>query len=240
MKYLHEELATFFEQPNRITLRDLLKGHVGESDHLDFKEEWPPPGPKLARHVLGFANSGGGALVLGVKERDDGSMAATGLPRLADKTVIYDAVTTYLPDGLEFDVRDFRYTESEYDAIKGKMFQVLFVENCPERLPFLADRDGDDIAASVVYVRAGTSTRPATHEQLQRILNRRIETGHSTERELTLREHLDELKILYDERRPLSFAITLAFTADPRDNYGSFVDRMIEAKQRTIEQLLQR
>ena len=147
-------------------------------------------------------------------------MAATGLPRLADKTVIYDAVTTYLPDGLEFDVRDFRYTESEYDAIKGKMFQVLFVENCPERLPFLADRDGDDIAASVVYVRAGTSTRPATHEQLQRILNRRIETGHSTERELTLREHLDELKILYDERRPLSFAIALAFTADPRDNYG--------------------
>ena len=242
MKHLREEFAKFLEQPDRVTLRDLLRSHVGESDQHDFKEEWPPLGPKLARHVLGFANSGGGILVLGVKEHADGSMEAIGLRQLTDKATVHNAITTYIPDGLECDVGDFCYTESEYERLQGKMFQVLFVENCPEHLPFLASRDGDGIKESVVYVRAGTSTRPATHHQLQSILNRRIATGHSTERALTLRAHLDELKMLYDERRPrpLSIIAAMAFAADPRDTYEDFIEQLIASKQRAIEQLLLR
>ena len=241
MKHLNEEMAQFFEQPNRVTLRDLLKGHVGESDHHDFKERWPL-GTNLARHVLAFANSGGGVLVLGVKEHDDGSMEATGLPKLTDKTEVYDAIKRYIPDGLEFNVCDFCYTESEYQTIKGKKFQVLFVDYHPERLPFLPSRDGDDIVASSVYVRVGASTRPATHDQLQRILNRRIETGYSTERELTLKEHLDELKMLYDEKRPQGIfaGAFMQMASDPRQAYEAFLDRIIELKQHAIENLLER
>lgn len=247
-KGLREAFAEFFEQPTRPGLRKILQDNVGEFDHIDFKEAWPAK-PKLARHILGFANSRGGIMIVGVKEAEDKSLTPDGLPSLTDKTDIKNDVKKFLPHGLDYNVFDFHFTESEYAAIKGKTFQVLLVEDRPEHLPFLAVADGTDIKCSVAYVRDGAETIAATHHQFQAILNRRIATGHSTQRELSLNEHLDELKALYGripERLPFRYPATptLSLTMSnknpvyPKESFDAFIARLIETKKNEIEALL--
>ena len=65
-KRVYEVFTEFFEQPTRSRLRELLKNNLGEFNHLDFKEQWLPKEArgKLARDILGFANSGGGVMVI--------------------------------------------------------------------------------------------------------------------------------------------------------------------------------
>lgn len=61
-KSLYEEFAVFFENPTRDSLRKLLSRNFGESNQIDFKESWPESN-KLAKHILAFANSGGGVIL---------------------------------------------------------------------------------------------------------------------------------------------------------------------------------
>lgn len=84
LKEQHETFAQFFTAPTREALRELLRRNIGETDYLDFKADWPAL-PKLARHILALANSGGGALVVGVSQQTDGSLVPSGLPSIKDK-----------------------------------------------------------------------------------------------------------------------------------------------------------
>ena len=68
-----EEFAKFCEGPDRSKFRELLKQNTGEYAYIDFKEKWLEV-PKFAKHILGFANSGGGVLVIGVREENTGSL----------------------------------------------------------------------------------------------------------------------------------------------------------------------
>ena len=150
-----------------------------------------------------------------------------------------------MPEDLEFavdliDVPDAN--DAEYDEIRGKKFQIVRVLNRPEHLPFVATADGDGIHSGDVYVRNGASTRRATHMQLQEIVNRRIATGYSTGRELTLKEHLEELRVLYAEERPVSMAAILArrlTIGGQGEDYQAFVRRVIASKKVMIEEFLQ-
>lgn len=246
-KGLHEAFARFFEQPTRPALRTLIKENIGEFDHLDFKSEWPE-GAALARHVLGLANSGGGVIVVGVVEAGDKSLSAEGLPAFQDKTAVLSSFRKYVPDPIEVGVYDFSFNESEYGPIKGKRYQVVLVEDRPSHLPFLCKADGKNIRAAAVYVRDGVATVEASHEQMQRIINRRISTGHSTSREMTLRDHLDELKALYDairERVPnpvfqmhVRDIGSVPNPAYPRQSMDEFVALMIDQKKSVIEAIV--
>jgi len=248
-KGFHEAFARFFEKPKRDTLRELLKNNVGEHTNLDFKREWPC-GPKLAKHVLGFANSCGGALVIGVAEVD-GVLQSLGLSEVKDKADVVQSFKKFVPDTLRCDIHDFSFNDSEYRDIKGKSFQVLIIEDTPELLPFLSEVDGDEIDAGAVYVRDGAATQRATHHQLQNLLNRRIETKHSSRRELTVREHFEELRVLYDliRSRIPNPAIMSGYSSMqvvlsapnpllPQENFEAFVARMIDAKKKLIEHLV--
>jgi predicted HTH transcriptional regulator len=246
-KRIYEVFAEFFEQPTRDSLRELLKNNLGEFNYLDFKEQWLPKEARgeFARDILGFANSGGGVMVIGVKEHTDRSLSSVGIPELKDKTDIHNSVKKFLPEEIEYDVLDFSFKESEDAAITGKKFQALLVEDRPRHLPFISTADGTEITSNTIYVRVGVSTSPATHDQLQKMLNRRIETGHSTDRELTLREHIDELKTLYAEStsKPSSIPIdmiSLVINPNyPDESYEAFITRMIGSKKRIIEDFLQ-
>lgn len=246
-KGIKEIFGQFFETPTRERLRELLKNNLGEFAWLDFKEVWPAPN-KLARHMLAMANTEGGALIIGMKERDGGTLEAAGLAEFVDKTAVKQGVQKYLPDTLDFNIYDFAYTESEYPAIKGKRFQAVLIEDRPGLLPFMSPADGESISSTAIYLRDGAESKPANHLQLQRILNRRIETMHSTRRELSLREHLDELELLYKAIRPVvtaGFEIGMAAAMRavlerpnpdyPQESFDRFVNRMIEAKKRVIE-----
>ena len=239
-KQQHEAFARFFEEPTREALRDLIKTNIGETDYLDFKETWPES-PKLAKHILSLANSGGGAMVIGVSQEEDGSVVTTGLPSLQDKADIAKGIQKFLPKEIRTAILDFSYKDSEYPALKGKSFQVLLVEHDPKYLPFLSLSDGDGIKKNVVYVRNGTSSTEATHEELQKIINKRLETGHSTEKVLNLTEHLDQLKVLDKERPNLGTATSRLgelfmsyFDARSKD-YKDFVNSLYSRKKKLIE-----
>jgi len=249
---LYQPFADFFSQPTREKLSAILTQNLGEFDHFDFKAE-VFLGSKLARHILAFANSGGGAIVFGIVENDDRSVEPKGLASPKDKSEVSRGVRRFLPDSTQFHMLDFAFTESTAPTLKGKTFQVLLVPDNTMHLPFVSQSDGDGISEGIVYVRDGTESRPATHAQLQEIINRRLATRHSTSRELTLKQHLDELEILYNmiPRRvgggsaPFGSVLGWAFQSAlmdigkpnpdyPQESMPQFLNRAIEIKKKVI------
>jgi len=228
----YEQFACFFENPSREGLRDLLRDQVGELDVCDFKREWPDF-PSLARHILGLANSGGGCLVIGVEERPDGTFDPVGVDEFRDKADVHKGIQKFIPSQLRCEVVDFSYEASEYPRIEGKKFQVVFVDDCPEYVPFIARANGQGIRENAIYVRRGTSTEEANYEELQEIINRRLRTGYCT-KEFSLDRHLAELRILYKYYDPFGDLFPLR----PRGRFANFVGSLIGQKEAVIQSLV--
>lgn len=244
LKEQHETFARFFAEPTREALRELLRRNIGETDYLDFKADWPAL-PKLARHILALANSGGGALVVGVVQGADGALVPSGMPAIKDKAQLIPPLTAYLPKALEYQVLDFSFTAAEYQALVGKSFQVLLVEDEPKHLPFLAVRDADGLRCSAVYVRAGTTSTEAGHIELQSVLNRRIESGHSSQPSLDLDKHLAQLRSLDEHRadndswiNELMREQSSRYDDTESRDYKDFIEDAYELKKQMILRLL--
>jgi hypothetical protein len=181
-----------------------------------------------------------------------------GLSALTDKTEILNNLGNYVPDMLmrQVEILDFPYQESEYPKLKGKSFQVLFVEDDPLHLPFVAMNAGAHVRGNAVYIRRGVATEEANHEELQRIISRRLETGYSSRREIDLRTHLEQLQVLYEQvspyhvknvfeekflrgmRIPNVFAQRIPNPRYPAEDYETFVLHAIARKKRRIEREL--
>ncbi|MDD5242432.1 MAG: ATP-binding protein [Syntrophorhabdaceae bacterium] len=256
-KNFKEEFAKFCESPDRTKLRELLKQNTGEYAHIDFKERWPEI-PETAKHVLGFANSGAGVLVIGISEEQNGSHIPKGIDAFEDKTNIKSKLQKYLPAELEYDIYNFEYdNEAEWGPIKNKQFQVLLVEDTPQYLPFLSlNSSGNTLHRNRVYYRGKTNTEEATHEELKKIINRRLDTNISTTAENQFKEHFDQLKILYlfiDKyivKAPfwMQNLQTIAQMGSKKErnpryptvDFEDFVLRMIERKKEVIESMIGR
>lgn len=192
-----EEFALFLEDPSRDRLRDLLKHHHGELPELEFKGEWPET-PKLAKLVLGMANSSGGSLVVGVSETADKKIECNGLETLRDKSDIDKSLRNLLPPTLmdNLTVMDFSYEDSDYKILAGKSFQVLIVPDDSANVPFMARAETTGLRRTSIYVRRLASTEEATYEEIQTVINRRIATGRSNQNTIDLQGHLEQLRIL--------------------------------------------
>lgn len=241
-KSINEEFARFFETPNREGLRELLKNNHGEFSNCDFKEKWPEL-EKISRHLLGMGNSGGGCLILGVAEVDDKTLDPKGLDILLDKSDFSNVVQKFLPLNLleKIEIIDYSYDASEYPTLVGKKFQVVFVGFDPEHLPFIATSEGKYIKNNAIYTRRGTSTVEVNYEELQKIINRRFETGYSSQHEMDLETHIQQLKILYRQMNkynnpfgPLAYTIASLFN-DEGMEFKDFIIYMIEKKKDRIE-----
>ncbi len=253
-KAWNEEFAKFFESPSRETLRDLLKHSVGELDELDFKLEWPEKSA-VAKHVLAIANSGGGCIVFGI---EDGTMEPKGLVEPKDAAAVFQELEKYVPEQLreQLEAPTFRYDVSEYPKLQGRTFQVLFIPGDAARVPFVAAADGIAIRNAAIYVRKGTESVEASYEDLQRLINRRLETGVSSTAELDIRDHLMQLQVLYrqlaptrDKKSPLSLGLgeitrtMFGIESEPNPNYpeeelDAFVARAILMKKSRILDVL--
>ena len=242
----NEQFSQFFEDPSREGLRDLLQNHFGESNSFDFKENWPPALSKIARHILGFANSGGGCLVMGIKEKDDNTFDPVGVDKLLDKADIQKGIQKFIPPQIEYEILNFSYDSSEYPKIVGKKFQVIFVEDIPGYIPFVSKSDGTGIEENAIYVRRGTNTVKANYEELQKVLNRRVETEYFSQREFDLDQHLAELRILYDQiPRYISLGAALASSGVtgmknnryPKEDFETFVKKIIGEKKAIIQEI---
>lgn len=242
------DFDNFFMQPTLESLRVLLQNHVGESAIVDFKGQWPAF-PKVARHLLGIANSGCGCLIVGVEERDDKTFQPIGVDMLIDKNVVRQSLEPFIPKQLSYEVLDFEYRSSEYAPIVGKKFQVVCVEDTPEYVPFVSMRGGEGIGSNAIYCRRGTSTEPVNYAELQELINRRISTQISTEPEFTLGRHLAELRALYDSiPRSISIFHAIPHAAGfgvpnphyPKEDLGVFFARLITQKKAVIEAYVSR
>jgi len=236
-KSINEEFARFFENPNREGLRELLKNNHGEFSNLDFKGIWPEL-DKIARHLLGMGNSGGGCIILGVAETEDKTFDPKGLDTLLDGSDFYNGVQKFLPQNLldKIEIQAYPYDESEYPKLIGKKFQVVFVGFDPEHLPFIATNEGKNIKNSAIYTRRGTSTVEVNYEELQSIINRRLETGYSSQHEMDLETHIQQLKILNRQiNKSTNPFIPLASLFNEGKEFNLFINDMIEKKKERIE-----
>ncbi|ACO27279.1 ATP-binding protein [Bacillus cereus] len=254
-----EEFAKFLEEPTREGLRYILQYQTGEQNELDFKLEWPTTG-KLAKHILAFVNFGGGCLIVGVKEEETG-LESVGLHSFKKKEDIFNEIDKFLPKDLmnQLTILDFEYKESEYPTLKNKKFQVLIINDYPQKIPFVSSRDGDGIKKDRIYTRRGIQSVEASYEEIQQIVNRRIDTGYSSTSEIELETHLTQLKTLYEEISPYTYYRQGGAFANlshniskhlygafgetvkkenpnyPTENYEQFINRIINKKKKKIE-----
>lgn len=194
---IKDDLAGFFEDPSKESLRSIIAEYDGEQDFLDFKEEMVEKS-KLARHILAMANSGGGVIIFGVKENDDGSLSVEGLDEFEDHSELGDQISTYLPEGISgnYSFEDFEYSAAEYDEIEGEKFQVLFINYEPLIIPLVSSADGNYIDEGQIYVRNNTSSEKATSSEVKTLIRRRMEAEANKPGE-DLKENLEQLELLY-------------------------------------------
>lgn len=186
------------EEPTIEKFREFVKNNCGEFDNIDFKESWIEKG-KLSKLLLALANTQGGIIVFGLKEEDNHSIVPTGLTELKDKADINSSVAKYIPPELDYQVFDFTFESSEYERLKDKKFQIVVVSDTPERLPFISLAESNEIEKNAIYVRRGTKCEKATKADIDNILNLRLSTIYSGNSDMTLNEHLEQLKTLYNE-----------------------------------------
>lgn len=138
--------------------------------------------------------------MVGVREAEDKSLDAAGLPSFKDKADVSNGLKNVLPTDLlrHIDVVDFSFDASEYPSLIGKRFQVLFVGSEAKELPYVALKGGAKLRANSIYVRKEGITEEASHDELQRLINSRIDTGYSSTKELDLEQDIAQLKILFN------------------------------------------
>ena len=256
----------FLKQPTKENFRKFLSENCGELDEIDFKQEWIEKGA-LAKIIFAMANSRGGVIVIGVKEKSDGVLEPIGLEKLRDKSEINDSIVKYVPRILDYEIYNFCYEASEYAKVEGKKFQMIFVHDTPERLPFISLAETTDIEKDTIYIRRGTKSVKASSEEIEKLLAAKIDTIFKETSDMGLNEHLEQLKLLYHELPEkinvlvkkgepapifanLSRALGRAWGGTPdeyeeRDNpdypeesYGAFISNMIRLKKIKIEKVL--
>ena len=154
-KQIKDTVYGLLQEPTLDHFREFLQDQTGEHNAIDFKQEWIEK-DKLAKLMLALANYGGGIVVFGVHENGDKTFSCDGLKELQAKEQIGAWIKPYLSSSLKYDVYDFSYQTSEYEALKGKQFQMLFVEDTPQFLPFISRKKGSNIKPATIYIRRGT------------------------------------------------------------------------------------
>lgn len=222
-----KSLLHFIKNPSHETLKELLFNNTGETDFLDFKTKWTEFS-KMAKHVLAIANSGGGCIIVGVSQNDEGAISLTGLNEddFLDKADVDNKLANLLPKYLKYRTEDFHFADESFPLL-NKRFQVLIIEYDPKYVPYTSIVHRNELRYGAIYVRQGTKSIEATNDKLVEMILRKVQSGGSGVNEYTLKEHLNQLKELYEER-----------TAHDGDEYRKFIAELIERKKDRIRQLL--
>jgi len=188
----------FLKEPTKDNFRDFMKKSCGELNEMDFKETWIDKGP-LAKIMLAMANNGGGIIIFGVKENEDNTFDVLGLDNLKDTADISNSISRLVSSSLDYEVFNFVFDSDVYGKFENKKFQIMVIHDTPERLPFVSLGQSEKIEKDVIYVRRGTKSEKATSEEINRIIERKIATIYSENTDMSLDQHLEQLKKLYSE-----------------------------------------
>lgn len=195
MKGIKENFAKLFDDPNRVTLKDSLNNLTTEYDDFEFKEI-EIKDYILAKHIIGMANTNGGIIILGVKETENG-LKPCGLESNTDTTDMKKQLAKYLPHELSYEIYQIDYNErDEWDNLKNKSFKIIKIEFTPEYIPFLPIKESTEYKRTDIFCRKNSSTTRCEYDDLQDIFNKRKSINRYRITALTLRNELEELKIL--------------------------------------------
>lgn len=262
---LKDLMYELLKEPSREKFRELIMFNTGEKNNIDFKSEWIDK-VSLSKLMLSLGNSGGGVIVFGIKENEDGTTEPIGIAKLQDNAVLDDMIKKFIPTTLKYQLYNFAFDKSDYEKLQDKKFQVIYVIDTPEALPFVSLAETTNLQKDTIYIRRGTKCEKAKAEELEKIINRRIETQYSSSSTLNLEEHLSQLEILYakvkrtqrvlvekGELTQLSkmfqaFGTILNNSNDkyeyvdnlayPAEDYEQFIVRVIKIKKVKIEKIL--
>lgn len=262
-KQMKDTIYNLLKEPTLERFREFIKDNTGEHNSVDFKTQWIE-GSHLAKLMLAIANSGGGVIIFGISELEDGSADVAGLNELKDPAVISNDIKKYISSDLKYELYSFSYSSSEYEALIGHHYQMMVIEDTPEHIPFLSKKESGQLKTNEIYIRRGTSCEVANQEEIRDIINRRINFAHPlTGEPLDLEEHLKQLKELYEhidkdvvhyENSNLTAlssvlnGITSSWFGGtrktepnplyPEEQYDEYVSRLITAKKNKIERIL--
>ena len=239
----------FFQKPTRDNFVKLIFDNVGERDNLDFKEKWIDY-KKLAKIMLGIANVGKGAIVFGVKEKEDCQFEPIGLETLQDKAKIESQLSKYIPKELDFDIIEFDFSGENYSALKDKLFQVVLVFPKDECLPYIVEKDLEDNEKGTIFYRKGTKTLLADTDSLKRMIYKRIKAENNIYNSY-LKKHIEQIKILYEYvsksyilndfvgNLRQSILMMSNEVYDKSDSFDKFILEIIEKKKKKIKEILE-
>ncbi|WP_456274357.1 RNA-binding domain-containing protein [Bacillus sp. AK031] len=221
-------LKIFLQSPSHVNLKNLFLTNTGETDYLDFKAKWTN-WTKMAKHILAIANTGGGAIIIGVGQLDDGSINLRGLTEeeYMDKADIDNKLQHMLPKYLKYRTEDFLFTEESEPSLHSKLFQVLMIEYDPKYIPYTSIAAGGDLRYNAIYLRQGTKSVEATHDKLLEIILRKVHAGNTDNREMTLKEHLEQLQTLFIVKKKAQDL-----------SYRHYLEGLILKKQEKVEMLM--
>ena len=195
MKSIKENFAKLFDDPNRVTLKDSLMNLTTEYDDFEFKEI-ENKDYILAKHIIGMANTNGGIIILGVEDTENG-LKPCGLEKTTDITDMKKQLAKYLPHELTYYIHQIDYDErDEWGDLKNKSFKIIKIEFTPEYIPFLPIKGSENYERTDIFCRKNSSTTRCEYNDLQDIFNKRKSINHDRITSLTLRNELEELKIL--------------------------------------------
>ncbi|MFC5972399.1 helix-turn-helix domain-containing protein [Halomarina salina] len=249
---LKDDLVEFFSEPSKENLPRLLRQDK-EYDYLEFKREWPHKS-KLAKHILAFSNSGGGIIVVGVDEDDNGTPEPVGVEDSWDEAKFGNKVENFIPDAARefYALRQYTYSSSIYeDDVAGFTFQVVLIEGADSSGPLVATGSSTHIDEGAIYVRRNSKSENANYDELQSILHRRDENGVEKST-AELHEEMEELKTLYGQiskkKRVIKnnffimdmvgFSSTKKNKNYPSQTYDEYVRELIDKKKIKIERRL--
>lgn len=258
-KQMKDIVYGLLQEPTLDKFREFIKNHTGEHNSIDFKKQWIE-GNQLAKEMLAIANSGGGVIIFGVTETEDGSIDVSGLQELKDPAVVSNDIKNFLSSDLKYELYPFSFTTSEYKELEGHHYQMMVIEDRPEFIPYMAKKESGSLKPNAIYVRRGTSCEIANQEEIREIISRRINYAHPLNGEpLDLEEHLKQLKTLYEgiEKEKVSYTLGISgvlssFASSilggtrktepnplyPDESYDEYISRLITAKKNKIERVL--
>lgn len=236
--YKQEFLNTFNNEDKIFdiaSLKSLIEQSFGENNALDFKEIFIRE-DQIAKLIIAMANSGGGSIIFGVN--DDNQPVGLIKEELKDPTDFQRKLNGYLPSILNYNLQQIEYDENEiYGYFSGKTFFIIYIPEQNRFIPFIAKRGSDKLFTDKIYIRKNTSIETATNEDLEMIFKKRLIEQYEDLSNMSLNEHMEQLKILYSISANSGDSIKNEKSS--RENFGEFISRMIEKKKRKIEIVLE-
>ncbi|WP_378954883.1 helix-turn-helix domain-containing protein [Pelosinus sp. sgz500959] len=256
MEITKDSLLNFFKEPTIEEFAHFLQQNVGESNNVDFKENWIDF-DKMAKIILGIANSGGGAIVIGVSEQDNNIVAA-GIPNdnIIDAADLIKKISKYFPEKILscINLLNFFYDNEVYGTLRGKKFQVIIIRVKPSDLPVICESDSKSLQKADIYIRRGTSTEKINYDELQELIAVKIEAEKDRISNLELKDELVQLRTLYDavpvtvKKMGISgitqssmFLSVMGLQQNaiyPKEGYEDFLVSSIEKKKEKIKRML--